>query len=277
MYRSLSGGPIGVSLGFEDAVEQAAHFGFEAIALNVGYAAQNSPETVVQMLEERNLKPGGWGLPVKLLGSDEEFEAGLAGLAATAETASRCGDLRTATWVPSCSDERPFDEQFELLRSRVVRVAAVLDEFDVRVGLEFLGPATIRAGKKYEFIHTMDGMLELTRNIPTGNVGLLLDCWHLYTSGGTMDDVLGLSASDVVQVHVNDAPAGIPLDEQIDSVRGLPGETGVIDCNRFLQCLEQIGYTGPVMVEPFSARVKAMDDLDAIRVTKEALDSVWLK
>ena len=275
MYSSLAGGPIGVSLGFEDVVEQAAHVGFGGVALNTGYAAENGPEAVVQMLEERGLKPGGWGLPVRMLGTDEEFEAALDKLGPVAEVASRCGDLRTSTWILSFSEENPFAQQFELLHGRTVRVAAVLDEFDVRLGLEFIGPATLRAGKKHEFIYDMDGMLELTRSIPTANVGLLLDCWHLYTSGGQMDDVLGLSDSDVVQVHINDAPAGVALDAQVDNVRGLPGETGVIDCKRFLECLVQIGYTGPITAEPFSARVKEMDDQDAIAATKQAIDSVW--
>ena len=275
MYRSLSGGPIGVRVDFEKAVELAAHFGFEGVALDSGYAMTAGPETVVQMLEERNLKPGGWGLPVRFLGPDEDFQAQLAKLPPVAEACSRAGDLRCSTWVSPASDEKPFDELFEVLRGQVTQVAGVLAEFDVRLGLEFIGPATSRASKKYEFIYTMDGMLELCRAAGTGNVGLLLDCWHLYTSGGSMDDVLGLTDDDVVQVHINDAPAGVALEDHLDNVRGLPGETGVMDVRRFLECLQQIGYTGPVMAEPFSERVRQMQTEDAVRATKEAIDSVW--
>ena len=38
----------------------------------------------------------------------------------------------------------------------------------------------------------------------------------------------------------------------------LPGETGVIDLRGFLQALDRLKYSGPVMVEPFSERVNAM-------------------
>jgi len=275
VFTSLSPGAIGVRLPFDECVELAAHFGFEGISLDVGWAAKNGPSAVVQILEERDMRPGGWGLPLRLLGPQDQFEEGMAKLGETADIAARCGDTRCSTWVPSASDEAPYEELFELLRERVTAVAKVLSEYDARLGLEFLGPRTLRAGRKYEFIHTMDQMLELTRSVETANVGLLLDCWHLYTSGGSMDDVLRLSDRDVVMVHINDAPAGVAIEDHVDNVRGLPGETGVIGVPRFLANLRQIGYTGPVMAEPFSERVRQMPPEQAIEVTKKAIDSVW--
>lgn len=275
MYKTFAGGPIGVKAGFEEAVELAAHFGFEGVSLDVGYAAENGPETVVQMLEERNLKPGGWGLPVRLLASEDDFAAQLEKLGELAGVCSRAGDLRCSTWLPPTSDQMPYEEMFSFLRDRIAAAGEILKQNDVRLGLEFIGPATSRAGKQYEFIYTMEGMLELCRAAGTGNIGLLLDCWHLYTSGGSMDDVLKLTDHDVVTVHINDAPKGIPVEQQVDNVRALPGETGVMDVRRFLQCLQEIGYAGPVIAEPFSDRVQQMETQEAIRATKDAIDSVW--
>jgi sugar phosphate isomerase/epimerase len=169
----------------------------------------------------------------------------------------------------------PYDEMFEFLRKRLTEVAHILGEHEVRLGLEFIGPPTSRASRNYEFIYTMDGMLELCSAIGTGNVGLLLDSWHLFTSGGAMEDVLALSDEQVVQVHVNDAPEGVLVEELKDNVRCLPGETGRIDARRFLQCLQQIGYSGPVMAEPFSQRVNEMEPDEALRTTREAIDEVW--
>ncbi len=275
MYRAFDGGAVGVNVDFEEAVELAAHYGFEGVCLNVGYLMENGPATVVQMLTERSLEPGGWGLPVACLAPDEKFKDQLAGLGPVAEACSRAGDHRSFTWICPASDELPFDEMFALLRGRLTRVAAVLAEHDVRLGLEFIGPPRSRAGRTHEFIHTMDGMLELIDAVGAANLGLLLDSWHLYTSGGQMDDVLDLTDEQVVQVHVNDAPAGLAVEEQLDNVRELPGATGVIDAARFLRNLEQIGYSGPVVVEPFCERVRQMQDQEAVRVTKEALDAVW--
>ena len=87
--------------------------------------------------------------------------------------------------------------------------------------------------------------------------------------------MLNLTDDDIVSVHINDAPTGIPLEEHRDNARALPGETGVIDVPQFMEYLKQIGYTGAVIVEPFSERVKQMEPLEAIRATKESIDSVW--
>jgi len=45
---------------------------------------------------------------------------------------------------------------------------------------------------------------------------------------------------------------------QVDSVRALPGETGVIDIAGFLQALHAIGYSGPVTPEPFKKELGGM-------------------
>jgi sugar phosphate isomerase/epimerase len=76
-------------------------------------------------------------------------------------------------------------------------------------------------------------------------------------------------------VHVNDAPTGIAIDEQVDNVRDLPGATGVIDIAVFLGALQEMGYDGPVMVEPFNQRVRDMEPGDALAATGKALAGVW--
>lgn len=275
MYSAFMGSAIGVSLPFEEAVEQAAHHGFEGIYLDLGYLSKTGPETIVQMLSERSLRAAGWYLPFGLTGAEAAFESAVQSLPATAEACARAGAARCSTWIPPGSDDLPRDAMFEQVRERAGAVAQVLAEHDMRLGLEFIGPKTSRAKRRHEFIHTMEGMLELCRAVGTGNVGLLLDCWHLYTSGGSMDDVLDLSDQQIVDVHVSDAPEGVALEEHVDNVRRLPGETGVIDSARFLECLDQIGYSGPVVAEPLSRPSDAKTDQEAIRATKAAMDAVW--
>jgi sugar phosphate isomerase/epimerase len=117
--------------------------------------------------------------------------------------------------------------------------------------------------------------MELAEAIGTGNVGLLLDSWHWYTSHGTLEELLQLSSKDIVHVHVNDAPAGIDVDKQMDNRRQLPVTSGVIDMKRFVNALVTIGYDGPVECEPFDQELREMDDGPAMRKTKNALDRVW--
>jgi sugar phosphate isomerase/epimerase len=121
----------------------------------------------------------------------------------------------------------------------------------------------------------MEGMLGLCAALGTGNVGLLFDSFHWYTAHGTTQDIASLRNEDIVLVHLNDAIAGREPDEQIDQERALPGESGVIDLNAFLQGLQAIGYDGPVVVEPFSQRLRAMSPHDAATATMDALRQVY--
>ena len=106
-------------------------------------------------------------------------------------------------------------------------------------------------------------------------MGLLLDSWHWYTAHESVDDLKRLDNSLIVQVHVNDAPAGVPVDEQVDNVRGLPGETGVIDIAGFLGALQAMGYDGPITPEPFSTELPAMSRDDAGRTIGKAMADIW--
>ncbi len=107
------------------------------------------------------------------------------------------------------------------------------------------------------------------------NVGLLLDSWHWYTSHGTVDELLRLSNKDIVHVHVNDAPKGIDVDQQVDSRRALPVTTGVIDMKGFINALVKVGYDGPVECEPFDQELRKMDSGAALQKTVDSLNRAW--
>ena len=272
MFKSFMPGAVGISLPLEDCARLARRFGFEGMDLSIKSA--EDAELVSRVLETNSLRPGACGLPVRYKGGEEEFLEDLGKLDGIARAASAMGATRFATWVTPHSDETPFDEHFRFLASRFGECAKVLARAGCSLGLEFIGPASSRNGHRHEFIHTLGGMMELSRDVGE-NCGVLLDAWHLYASGGTVDELESLRAKDVVWVHVNDAPAGVPVDELIDNVRKLPGETGVVDVVGFLRALRGIGYDGPVTVEPFSKEVNSLPPEEAARVTAEALDRVW--
>ena len=277
MYLALQPGALGVRGTLLEYLALAVEAGFEGLYVNIAEVASMKVEKVRGLFESKNLKPAAWGLPVDVRGDELAYEQGLKKLPELAAVARELGCLRTATYLLSFSDERPFEENFEYHIRRLRPVAEVLADYGSRLGLEFLGPKTIRDGHRYTFIHTVDGILELCDQIGTGNVGLLLDCWHWYTSHGTLEDLKRLRDEHVVDVHVNDAPAGIPIDEQIDQVRCMTGETGIIDLVGFLKVLDDMGYTGPVMAEPFSEKIRKMSPSEAVRTTAEALHQAWRK
>ena len=279
MFKNLSPGAIGIQANIEEGLALAKSTGFEGLDLNISeantLANEHSIDYVKNLWTEAGLKMGGWGLPVNYRGSDAEFDESLSQLPDLAKLAADLGCYRTTTVVSPSSNDRTFQENWDFHIKRLRPVAEVLKDYGHSLGLEFIGPATSRQSAKYLFTYTMDAVLGLAAGIGTGNVGLLFDMWHWYTCRSTLDDVRKLSKADVVYVHINDAPAGIDPDDQIDSVRCIPAETGVIPLAELMQILDGIGYDGPVTVEPFSAKINAMEPQDAAKTASESLDKVW--
>ncbi len=278
MFKNLNPGMIGIRASLSEAQEMAAQYGFDGVDIHIPdvyeMVRQASLDEVKDLFARTGRRPGNWGLPIEWYGTEQKWAEELAWLRTYASLARDIGACRTTTVIRPYSDERPFEENYAFHVTRLKPVAEILGEYGCRFGLEFIGPKTLRQDKEHPFIYTMDGMLALGRDLGP-NVGLLLDLWHWYTSHGTWEDLAMLGNDDVVNVHVNDAPAGIPVDEQIDQERCLPGETDVLDIARFLTVLEAMGYDGPVTAEPFSARVNALPPKDALRETADAMHGAW--
>jgi len=279
MFKNLNIMALGFKASFYETLDLASLGVFEGVDPNfpeiIKLIGEKSVDEIINALDEKRLRWGGWSLPLSIGSREEDFKRALKKLPSIAEKMHDLGCFRAFTWLTPYSDELTFEENFDLHKRRVRRVAEILDEYNCVLGVEFVGPKTSRVGHKYEFIHDMEGMMRLIEATGADNIGLLLDSWHWYTSHGTIDQILRLKGKDVVYVHINDAPPGIPVDEQIDSVRRLPGETGIIDIIGFLRALKKIGYDGPVTPEPFDERLRRMPIREAILKTSEAVNKVW--
>lgn len=279
MYLTLNAPAIGITgktLG--EVIALARQTGFAGVDFDAREALALAGATSVAAVQSLfgDMRAAQWGLPVN--GPQSEWAVDLAELAACARLARALGCRRCATWVPSWSDSRDLDENIAFHVTRLRPVAQVLADEGCALGLEFLGPKTLLDGHRFGFVRSMPAMLDIGRQIGTGNVGLLLDAWHLYTSGGTLADLATLTPADIVHVHINDAPIGVAVDELIDSARFLPMETGGIDLKGFMQGLAAIGYDGPVVTEPFNARlndIAARDPAAAAGEVAAAMRRLW--
>lgn len=273
MFRSLDPGAIGVSAPFEQVVKWAAQYGFHGVALPLDLTIVKGAEYVKDLLAEVNLVPSVFGLPVDYRSDEIAFDASVAEFPKQVEAAAKTGIERCSTWVLPGRTDMTDAEYFEILRLRLGECARILEDHGIRLGLEFLGPKTLRKdlGLSTDGISTGERMLDLVAAIGIHGTGLLFDAWHWHTSHGTQDLFGKLTNELVVDVHVNDAPPGIPTNELMDNKRCLPGATGVIDLKGFFAGLEKIGYDGPVAIEPFSDELNAMEDEAAVKTTSEAL------
>lgn len=279
MFTSLNPGTLGFSVPLNKALELAGTYGFEGLDLPMPEINELCQHTSLQEIcarfESAHLRPGGWGLPADFRHDEDVYQMGLANLIPYARIAQELGSPWCATWILPFSDQLDYKANMELHVRRLRPIAGILADHGCRLGLEFVGPRTMRQDHRYAFISTIAEALELGNQLGTGNTGLLLDCWHWYTSHGTIDDLKQLTANQVIYVHVNDAPANRAVDEQIDNQRLLPGTSGVIDIAAFLKALDQMKYDGPVVVEPFNAELNALTIAERVKETHASLSRIW--
>ncbi len=262
-----------------EGLELAKTAGFQGLDLSLGEARelveQHSVGHVKDLFADAGVRMGAWALPVNCRGDEATYQEQLAKLPAAARLAADLGCNRSYSVVLAWDNERPFKENWDFHLKRMRPPAEILKEHGHSLGIEFIGPQTSRRPHKYGFIYTMDGLLALAAAIGTGNIGLLFDAWHSYEAHVPLDDLRKVSKDDIIYVHVNDAPTGIDIDDQIDNVRALPGETGVIPLPEILRILNGIGYDGPITPEPFSKKLDGIPPQEAATMVSKMLDKVW--
>lgn len=276
MFQSLNLGLANVvEKNFEKKLLLAKKYGFSYIEAGAQEVMENGVENVRALLQKHGMQISSANLPFHPTQLDDDaFAAAMEALPAQAAALSAVGCTRCIIWIFPASDTLTKEENYAFHVKRLSAAAAVLKEYGMRLGLEFIGPYTGRKGKKYVFLYTAEEMLKLAKDCGD-NVGLLFDAYHWYTGAHNKDVFDHIpDQSCIVSVHVNDAPVGDPL-ELPDSPRALPGETGMIDIACVINGLRKLGYTGPVIAEPFSPKLAAMEtDDEKVACIKACMDKI---
>lgn len=275
MTLCLVTGMIGVRADQRQAIDLAHAHGFESVEANGNFLASLTDAQVAELradMTARKIVFGASSLTVEFRREETPFTETLKGLPKIAAGLQRAGVTRVGTWITPGSATLTYLQNFKQHARRLGEVARILKDNNVRLGLEYVATKTPRDRTKYPFLHTMAEMKELIAEIGMGNLGFMLDSWHWWQAGDTVEDILTLKGEQVVQVHLNDAPAGVAKEAQLDNRRELPVATGVIDAGAFLSALNQIGYDGPVCAEPFSQSLNELENEPACAATIAALN-----
>ncbi|HEY8456454.1 MAG TPA: sugar phosphate isomerase/epimerase family protein [Actinopolymorphaceae bacterium] len=276
-FTSLSPGALGIDPGFDELVTLAQAYGFGAVEPDMRYLRAQSESDlpkVRERLAEKGLRFGAAGLPVDLGGPATTFADQLSRLEEHAAILAAAGVDRIGTWIRPMSDSVTYRRNFTRWVERIGLVDEVLRPAGIRFGLEYVGPKTMWSTERFPFVHTLAELRELLDAVGSDNVGVVLDSFHWYTAAETADDIRALRGDQVIAVDLNDAPSGLERDEQQDLSRTLPGATGVIDLAAFIGALRDIGYDGPIKVEPFNAELRSLPVRDVVAKTAESLAAV---
>jgi sugar phosphate isomerase/epimerase len=274
MFSCFNPSHVGITVPFREGLTLAERHGFGGYevplaTLHEEVSACGAP-AVRSLFIQHGLRIGAWNLPFVPYGvAETEWRGWLGRLPSMLASARDLGARRACMWILPGSNELAFDANFKFHVDRFRPVAELLAAYGVRLGLEFIGPETARRGFKHPFVHSVGTIMELARAIGP-NCGLLLDSWHWHCAGGMREDLYGLMREFIVHVHINDAPPGVSPAELVDNRRRLPGATGVIDLDGFMQALADAGYDGPVTAEPFDTELSALSPEEAAAGTARA-------
>lgn len=150
--------------------------------------------------------------------------------------------------------------------------ARVLDElgriaesFQVSLAFEFLGQPRCS-------VQTLELAHEIVKETGRANVGLVIDSFHFYAGGSSLEAIEALDPDRLFIFHINDAEAR-PRAELEDSHRLLPG-SGILPLKEIVGALRHIDYERVASVEIFRPEYWERDPFELAREAHRAASNV---
>lgn len=124
--------------------------------------------------------------------------------------------------------------------------------YGIRLSFEFLGFGWCT-------VRTPRGAWEIVQQVNRPNVGMTVDCAHLFAGGGLMDEIDALDPEKIFAFHLDDLE-DTPKEAITDNTRVFPG-LGVIDLQEICARMRRIGYNGACSIELFRPEYWAWEPL----------------
>ncbi len=285
MKTSLNPARFGANgYSFKQFVDLASRHGFDGVDFGIGGAmrlaeTEGGVEALKEYTESLKVAPAVFGLDVEWRKDDATFRNGLANLPAQAAFAQALGSDRCTTWMPPSINEE-LSVWTKQTAARFREIALVFADYGIRFGLEWVGPHHLRAGGANPMganagIFTLDSTLDLIAQTGQSNIGLLVDCYHCFTTGIGEGEIAKLTDAQIVHVHVNDAAKGTTPKTAKDGERVLPGD-GVIDLAGFVRGLQVAGYEGYIATEVLAPQDIAPTPDESAAKVRAALRNIGL-
>ena len=136
---------------------------------------------------------------------------------------------------------------------------------DVALAFEFLGQADCS-------VQTLDLAHAIVRKTDRKNLGLVIDSFHFYAGGSTIEMIETVDPKLIYVFHINDAE-NLPGDQLTDAHRLLPG-LGILPLKEIIAALREISYDANASVEIFRPEYWEQDPFQLAREAKAAMERV---
>jgi 2-keto-myo-inositol isomerase len=152
-----------------------------------------------------------------------------------------------------------YDSDWSHLHDRYQDLLDIGREEGCTPAFEFIGHyASIKNLKDAQTMLNRTGSCPPVETSPPHTPCLVVDFFHLWNGGSTLDDLKALPLERIAHVHIDDAAPNIPQGQQDDSHRTLPGH-GPVPISDYLSILRDKGYTGYLSLELFDRTLQTQD------------------
>ena len=136
------------------------------------------------------------------------------------------------------TDKEVFEESVRIL----LEISDRFKSHKAKFAFEFLGFGWCS-------VSMLEQDYEIVKGVNRDNVGLVLDSFHFYAGGSSINSIKELDRQKIFIFHINDVE-NLPRAQLQDSHRLYPGE-GIIPLEEIVSKLKEIRYDGPVSLEMF--------------------------
>jgi 2-keto-myo-inositol isomerase len=226
--------------------------GFRAVELSLEkvtrYVQRKSNLALRDLLEELELRAvGAIGLapkgPALLLSRGDTFSTYIASLRRQLALCRELGVDRIG--IGADASKWRVEGRWQKNAIENVKVASrIAEDEGVRIGLEFLslGPPIGPF-----ILDSLESTMSLIEAVSSSALGVNVDFFHHFRSGGSSEDLSTIEADCIVTVHVTDV-LDRPLAKLTDGDRVLPGE-GVLPIFEYRDAIFSAGYNGAWTLE----------------------------
>lgn len=280
MYRNLNTTALGVTGRQSELIELALTYGFAGLDIDlsdiVKRARTRGLDSARRYVASAGLKMGEFALALDWRTSEVTYRTTLVSLKETAEIAAAFGAANCTTTIEPFAGELPYHEDFELHRRRLAEVGEILAAHQIRLGvaLPFV-PSGEDEADRTAFIRQPETLVTLIKTIGSPHVGLTLDTWTWYATGGTFEQLCEVPTAQLVAARFADAPAGTDVAKLTEQDRCLPGEGGAIDCAAILRHLAASRFPGPLTLHPHPSHLHGLTRDGIVQRARDVWDALY--
>ncbi|WP_176222286.1 sugar phosphate isomerase/epimerase family protein [Tuberibacillus sp. Marseille-P3662] len=148
----------------------------------------------------------------------------------------------------------------------------IASRYNVNLAFEFIGFDNFS-------VRTLSMANQIVQVVDRENIGLVVDAYHFYTGGSTLESITQVDQDKLFIFHINDAE-DVPTEQLTDAHRLFPG-LGVLPLLNMGQALQKIGYDKMMSLELFRPEYWKMEKQDladeSMRHVKNAADKMFAR